>query len=332
MVILRRPRRLPPDPSLSRTAEQPAGSSPVAAAKPAAIALFAPHKTGSTFFVGFLHDLSEQLGTCLFTENAAFMYSPLDRSKCSSPACGHTPGGSERRYPKGDSGWGECTSFTDERLREAAACVGDARCTLHSATHGVVLGPVRLPPAMHAAARHARLGGWSWRLVLHQRHPLDTLVSEYHSYGWTHPAAPESSAQQRLDHEAKQSTIRNVSADEYVLKHLPGLRERYAPYLALLRDPPPGVVLVRSKYEEMVLFFPQWLSQILLQLQPGGLDPTAHAALRSGLLERHAAAFAADGRHKRGVQPGSHLRELRPGTIVEAFVAHQQWMGELGYT
>ena len=47
-----------------------------------AILLFAPHKTGSTFFTALMHDLSRLLDLCWYTDNAAFMYAPNDFSKC----------------------------------------------------------------------------------------------------------------------------------------------------------------------------------------------------------------------------------------------------------
>ena len=299
--------------------------------RPTAIALFAPHKTGSTFFVSFLHDLSEHLGMCLFTENAAFMYSPRDRTKCSSPSCGYPPGSKQRRYPKGDSGWGECTSFTDERLEEAAVCMDRGACPLSGVAHGVVWGPIRLPPAMQSAARHAYARKWIWHLVLHQRHPLDTLISEFHSFGWTHPPAPEANAQQRQAHNQRQERIRNISADDYVTSRLPGLRERYAPYLTLLHNPPVGVHIIRSRYEDMVLFFPHWLSSFLTQLGDA-IPPWTHQTLLADLLRAHSPAFQSDGKHKRGVLPGAHLKELQPRTIVQAYRDHTTWMGELGYT
>jgi hypothetical protein len=209
------------------SAAAPGASDDSAMPRPPAVALFAPHKTGSTFFVSFLSDLSEQLGTCLFTENAAFLYSPRDRTRCSSPACGHPPTPSERRYPSGDSGWGECTSFTDEKLRQAAACMATPKsCSLRSATRGLIWGPIRLPPAMRSAAKHAAEAKWDWSLILHQRHPLDTLVSEFHSFGWVHPPAPEATPGQRKEHERRQERIRNVTADEYVSTRLQGLRDR----------------------------------------------------------------------------------------------------------
>jgi hypothetical protein len=79
----------------------------------------------------------------------------------------------------------------------------------------------------------------------------------------------------------------------------------------------------------MVLFFPQWLSQLLSQLG----SATAYAdGMREHLLQMHQAAFVSDGKHKRGVRPGAHLQELRPATIVDAYLAHDTLMAELGYT
>jgi hypothetical protein len=102
-------------------------------------------------------------------------------------------------------------------------------CSLCSATRGVVWGPIRLPPAMRRAARHAAESRWDWSLILHQRHPLDTLVSKFHSFDWVHPLAPEATAGQRREHERRQERIRNVSGDAYVATGLAGLRDRCSP-------------------------------------------------------------------------------------------------------
>ena len=75
--------------------------------RPPAILIFAPHKTGSTFFTSFLHDVAAHLGLCWYTDNAAFMYSPSDHTKCASPSCGHT--GHQRRFESDDRGWGDCS-------------------------------------------------------------------------------------------------------------------------------------------------------------------------------------------------------------------------------
>ena len=196
---------------------------------PPALLLFSPHKTGSSFFAPFLHDLSALLGLCWYTDNAAFMYSPLDRTKCASPSCGHA--GDQRRQRKADTGWGECSSFVSDTLGTVDACRarGEGGCAPPlSAQNGLLWGPLRLPDAMRQAS--ARLGSapWRWYVVLHQRHPLDTLVSQYRSFGWTHPAPFDATAHQRLLHSTRQSAVRNTSVDDYVSAHVAELKSKCA--------------------------------------------------------------------------------------------------------
>jgi len=181
-----------------------------------------------------------------------------------------------------------------------------------------------------ATMARANASRWQWFVVLHQRHPLDALVSQYHSFGWSHPASPEASDEQRRQHELRQGRIRNQTVDDYVLAGLDHMRQTYAPYFELLSSPPPSAVLIRLRYEDMVCYFEQWLSQLLLQLRAGlGVEPIW---LQQQLLEKHRSAFDANGKHKRSVVPGSFVRELRPSTMATVLTTHRQWLGELGYT
>ena len=413
----------------------PAANVSVVAAGPAAILLFAPHKTGSTFFTAFMHDLHEQLGMCWYTDSAAFMYHPKDYSKCSSPSCGHA--GEEKAYSPDDRGWGDCTHFTSLRIREASECVagaggeqsavssgvisradaadasqsgeggagasgsggsgsggsrqlstagsgqapaGSSSCVgSHGARHGLLWGPLRLPAAMNAARgllplqrlpplapirepelvsdggianaalRQARRavntqlppqrppplapGAWQWLVVLHQRHPLDTLVSGYHSFGWTHPAAPGASEAQQRQHEERQAAVRNQSIDAYVLANAAELARKYKPYLELLREPPsPHTRVLRSRYEEMVTAFPRWLSTLLAALEGSRVPPERLQAAKAELLRAHAGTFKPDGKHKRSVLPGRYERELKPETTAAAIHQHQDMFSLLGYS
>lgn len=349
---------------------------------PPAILLFAPHKTGSTFFAAFLRDLSKQLELCWYTDNAAFMYWPKDFTKCSSPSCAHP--GPQKSFSASDRGWGDCTDFTSARIREASGCLAlgqgrarraaaaanggasdapwdgsgtggggsggsnggggsgsddgvvDGACATQSARHGLLWGPLRLPPAMNAARGLLSVGTWRWRVVLHQRHPLDTLVSGYHSFGWTHPAAPGATEQQRREHDERQAAVRNLTVDEYCLANAAELRRKYAPYLELLRAAetravPASVRLVRSRYEEMVTAFPRWLEQLLDALMEGHYTTATRAKVLEKLTRTHAGAFRPDGKHKRSVSPGRFRRELRAETIATAAREHAEWFGALGY-
>ena len=421
----------------ARVQKASAANFSVVAAGPTAILLFAPHKTGSTFFTAFMHDLHEQLGMCWYTDSAAFMYHPKDYSKCSSPSCGHA--GEEKAYSPEDRGWGDCTHFTSLRIREASECVagaggkqpavssgvisradaadasqsgeggagasgsgrggsgsggslqlstagirqapaGSSSCVgSHGVRHGLLWGPLRLPAAMsaargllplqrpppvapvaeselasggeivHAALRQARRavntqlppqlplplsrGVWQWLVVLHQRHPLDTLVSGYHSFGWTHPAAPGASEAQQRQHEERQAAVRNQSVDAYVLANAAELARKYKPYLELLRESPsPHTRVLRSRYEEMVTAFPRWLSTLLAALEGSRVPPERLLAAKAELLRVHAGTFKPDGKHKRSVLPGRYQRELKPETIAAAIHQHQDMFSLLGYS
>ena len=183
---------------------------------------------------------------------------------------------------------------------------------------------------MRAAIGAVRAAAWRPYIVLHQRHPLDTLVSAHRSFGWTHPAAPRASTAQRIAHVARQSAERNLTADEYVVQHADELQRKYEPYFELLRSPPPGVRIFRSRYEEMVTFFPRWLEALL-----GALADTYPARtreiMRAQLVARHSGAFAPDGKHKHSVLPGRFVGALRPDTIDAVLRRHGRWIAELGY-
>ena len=302
----------------------------------AAIVLFAPHKTGSTFFTSFLHDVATHLGLCWYTDNAAFMYSPQDHTKCASPSCGHE--GPQRRFDSTDRGWGECTTFTGEMLRATRACTSRSGSSLPSACpdqssgagKGVLWGALRLPGAMRVACDHLGSPPWQWYVVLHSRHPGDTLVSGYHSFGWTHPPPPRASAEQKRAHAARQAAIRNRTVDEYVLTEASDLRRKYVPYSRLLAAPPANVTLIRSKYEELVVDFPRWLGDLLAPLAPS-FSPATLASLRAKLLAKHTKALAPDGKHKRSVAPGRFAAEVGVEAAARLRRENAGWWAELGY-
>ena len=326
---------------------------------PPAIVLFAPHKTGSTFFTSLLHDVAELLGLCWYTDNAAFMYAPPNHSKCASPSCGHS--GSQRRFSADDRGWGDCTGFAVDKLRVASACIerprGSERSAYglrghcghgkHSQTlpaalsaqNGVALGVVRLPEPMRQVIRVLGSPPWQWYVILHQRDPGDTLVSGYHSFGWTHPAAPSASDAQKRQHAAIQASIRNVSVDEYVISKAADLRSKYAPYFELNRTLQDGsshasgirpVVVMRSRYEQLVTAFPRWLDVFVDTLKPSYTQRTLDV-LKRELLRRHRKSFKATGGHRRSVKPGRFTAEVQPETTQELRRVHGVLWQQLGY-
>lgn len=325
---------------------------------PPAIVFFAPHKTGSTFFTLLLYDLASLLGLCWYTENAGFMYSPNDFSKCASPSCGHA--GSQRQYAPSDRGWGDCTPFATEELRLASTCASAAtadgtgvavaaadhddhggrrqRCStgegggrVLSAQNGVAWGVIRLPDGMRAATTLLGASPWQWYVVLHSRHPGDTLVSGYHSFGWTHPAAPGATAAQSSEHAVRQAAVRNQTVDTYVADYAAELRGKYAPYALLRREAPNrGAVVVPSKYEDVVTDFPKWVGALVGKLAPSYDDATIARTIRE-LVRRHSKAFRPDGKHKRSVKPGRFDAEVSAGAAARLRLEHKEWWAELGY-
>ena len=172
---------------------------------------------------------------------------------------------------------------------------------------------------------------WQWLVVLHQRHPLDTLVSGYHSFGWTHPAAPGASEAQQREHHERQAAVRNQSVDAYVLANAAELARKYKPYMELLRELPSSARVLRSRYEEMVTAFPRWLSTLLAAFEGSRVPPERLQAAHAELLREHAGAFKPDGKHKRSVLPGRFRRELMPETIAKAIHQHQEMFTLLEY-
>ena len=336
-----------------------------------------------------MNDVASHLGLCWYTENAAFMYAPVNHTKCASPSCGHD--GRQRRFDADDRGWGDCSGFTVDKVHSASAAVAAAaspscaaaspqatagasgmepgavafpqatagasgmepgavafpavssaaagdgasnmdRCEVAplSTRNGFLWGPLRTPREMRAASAQLGLAPWRWYAVLHARHPGDTLVSQFHSFGWTHPPPPDATAAQRRAHAARQAAVRNVSVDEYVVAHVGELRRKYALYTELQTSAPPGVTLIQSRYEQLVRFFSLWLDDWLQALAPSYTAQTM-AALNASLLARHAHSFAPDGRHKRSVAPGRFEAELQPRRSASLRRAHGDWWAALGY-
>uniref|UniRef100_A0A7S4B6D4 Sulfotransferase domain-containing protein n=1 Tax=Chrysotila carterae TaxID=13221 RepID=A0A7S4B6D4_CHRCT len=299
---------------------------------PVALVMISPHKTGSTFFVGFLRAVTLRLDSCFYSENAQFTHSPKDFSKCSSPGCGHE--GPERRQTAKDTGWGECTTFISGHLKSLASACPQLSASTCSARfrRGFVWGPVRLLPAMRATISLGRSHAHHWQFyyILHQRHPLDTTVSAYHSFGWSHPPAPNSTKEQLREYQVRRANIRNQTADQYALSSSDLYVSKYLLYFELLESPPPGAVLIRSRYEEMVLFFSQWLNQILAPFELS-FNRMQREALQRTLRKKYSEAFSPNGAHKRTITPGAFTRELQPETISLLTERHRDTLIRLGY-
>ena len=276
------------------------------------------------------------------------------------PFYGIDNGDNQTEYPwvvddwleDGMKGW-----IAEEEAAEEEQEQGLASCGISppiSATNGVAWGALRLPAGMRRALTTLGTPPWHWYLILHQRHPGDTLVSEYHSFGWTHPPPPNASPEQKRRHAERQAVIRNTSAAKYVSDHLEDLRSKYVPYMEVLdalkqqklqrgggsaAAEASGTLpaldtthlsIIRSKYEELVTDFAKWLDTLLTALATSYTRATLDI-VRAALLEKHKRSFDPNGKHKKSVKPGRYDAEVLPAAANEHKKRHAAWWAPLGY-
>ena len=151
-----------------------------------------------------------------------------------------------------------------------------------------------------------------YRTVLMIRDPRDILVSSYYAVAYSHslPGQTDKKAQFiALRQQAKASTI-----DEYVrhqCDHLSGVFERYQ---RLLVQPTSAVYITR--FEDMVMDFPQWLSSLLEYC-----DLTISDRLYQSLVtDHHRLTPKAENirHHQRKGKVGDYLEKLMPETVEYA--------------
>lgn len=187
-------------------------------------------------------------------------------------------------------------------------------------------------------------GAAAWsrpRLVLHSRHPLDQLVSEFYSFAYNHPV-PHGSEGRRRAFLQNRKEMRLLGVDAYVMKQLSWQLwwdTRYGLLLAWLRDPGAfgGWEVMHSTYEDMVTEFSPWVHRLVafVTAPESTLQQEDDSALvrrvAGRLAAEHAQSFRPDSAHKRRVLPGSHLLDLRNATITAAWVQHGGLFRALGY-
>lgn len=146
--------------------------------------------------------------------------------------------------------------------------------------------------------------------IFHVRDPRDMLVSEYFSFGWSHPTT-ESQGTELSD---RRKEIQEMSIDDYVLNQPQfsswPLEEKFRPLVE--RDlSHQSEVLV--KYETMVTRFPVWVADVI---RPFGFRFPRIAAARLAWKYRNEFKPTGKTSHKRAVVPGDFRRQLRPQTIA----------------
>ena len=146
--------------------------------------------------------------------------------------------------------------------------------------------------------------------IYHVRDPRDMLVSEYFSFGWSHPsggAEGDELVQRRKE-------IQEMSIDDYVLNQPEfsswPLEEKLRPLIERALNPETEILV---KYETMVTRFPVWVAGVI---QPFGFRLPRIAAARLAWRYRNEFRPAGKGAHKRAITPGDFRKKLRPDTIT----------------
>ncbi len=159
--------------------------------------------------------------------------------------------------------------------------------------------------------------------IFQVRDPRDVLVSQFHSFGWSHTDDEFDDDQIRW-----RSQIRDMSIDEYVLNPVCAVEPLLRKYSHLVsRQTGEFEHLVR--YEQMVTDFPGWLSQIVPLLE---FPRPAWTRFKYGIKYRnefrpgkHPAA------HKRHVAPGEFRHSLQPRTVQQLTDRFQPVLTALDY-
>lgn len=116
-------------------------------------------------------------------------------------------------------------------------------------------------------------------------------------------------------HEQTREQIQNQTIDEYLLEEEGATHRLCRRLKPLLRNlDPPNVTLVT--YEEMVSNFGGWLEEVIEPFEFGSLQKSL---LLTQFRLKYRNEFRPDPKnsHKRNVEPGEHLRKLKPETIAE---------------
>lgn len=143
--------------------------------------------------------------------------------------------------------------------------------------------------------------------IYHVRDPRDMLVSEYFSFGWSHPT--EGSGL-----EERKKKIQEMSVDDYVIEQ-PNfsswpLEAKFQPLLNRELHPTREILV---KYETMVTDFPTWARAVI---RPFGYGIPKFALAKLAWKYRKEFQPTGEGSHRRAITPGDHRRKLKPATIA----------------
>lgn len=114
------------------------------------------------------------------------------------------------------------------------------------------------------------------KYIIHLRNPLDTLISEYYSYGFTHIDDGERGrvGRKQDNFEEYVNDIVSRSIDEYCLWQLEWITGRYDKMLDWIEKYKDKENVFVSNYDDMYYDFPNWLKNVYDFLSLEGYDET----------------------------------------------------------
>ena len=182
---------------------------------------------------------------------------------------------------------------------------------------GYCFGPFRGPMVLNMVDMSAN------RLFVHVRDPRDCVVSAYYSFGFSHTIPPGKEEKERFLE--RREKILSQKIDDYAVEEIGTVVKRIRAYLKHAKRAERHMI---SRYEDMVLDFPTWVSAVSAFI--GGKDGSAAV---DQLVRK--VSFDTKGediqKHKRQVQPGDHRRKLTPETIAHLNEICGDLLPTLGY-
>lgn len=258
-----------------------------------AVMIVTPHKTASSFLSKVFHEIAHELQVCHITEDNCLTLK--DQASCKGAVVGtiHAKNGS----------WGSLCG--PELLKSFNNDSQTTGMEFNNTPYIYAMRNWSNMPDPHKQHKVLK--------ILHHRHPLDILCSEYKSFGWNHKKPPNKSDK---DFKAFQNNIRNMTVDEYALVHVYRQIRYIKEACQIVQDfnRQKDDLAIFSSYENMVTDFPAWLSNIVEVMMPKSTK-RERVSFVSRVINQIKPDFGNDGQHKTHTQPNRYLEELKPETI-----------------
>lgn len=102
------------------------------------------------------------------------------------------------------------------------------------------------------------------KYIIHLRNPIDTLISEYYSYGFTHIEPDISDEKEHEMFTKRRKKIQNLTLDEYCLlqENIDKINNKYNGVLNWIEKYKDRENVFISNYDNMYYDFPNWLRNI----------------------------------------------------------------------